>query len=177
MSNQYDVIIVGGSFAGAAAAKRLVDAGLSTLVLERAKLPRHKPCSGIISPRGHRFLLENFGPLPLSALHEPRACKGVTFHYPSLLSMPMDFHHGPTPHLHRKYSDEWALRQSGAVVQDGTRLIDLKDTGKGVDVILAHAGWFVGAKGFRHSICCGNDCICWGDRGVCYVFMFEKYSF
>ncbi|MEE8111914.1 MAG: FAD-dependent oxidoreductase, partial [Acidobacteriota bacterium] len=57
-----DVLIIGASLSAAAAAKRLVDAGLDTVVLERKKLPRHKICSGILSPRGHRFLLENFGP-------------------------------------------------------------------------------------------------------------------
>jgi flavin-dependent dehydrogenase len=36
-----DVIIVGASLAAAAAAKRLVDAGQETLVLERRELPRH----------------------------------------------------------------------------------------------------------------------------------------
>ena len=59
-----DVVIVGASRAAAAAAKRTVDAGLETVVLESKELPRHKICSGILSPRGHRFLLENFGPLP-----------------------------------------------------------------------------------------------------------------
>jgi len=136
MGNRFDVIIIGGSFSGAAAAKRLVDAGLRTLVIERFRLPRHKPCSGIISPRGHRFLIENFGPLPPEALHEPRTCRGVTFHYPSMLSMPMDFHHGPTPHLYRKYSDHWALRQSGAEVYDGTRFMSLEDPGEGVEVVV-----------------------------------------
>ena len=63
-----DVVIVGASLSAAAAAKRLVDAGLETVILERLELPRHKICSGILSPRGHRFLLENFGPLPREAL-------------------------------------------------------------------------------------------------------------
>ena len=67
-----DVVIVGGSLSAAAAAKRLVDAGLETVVLERKKLPRHKICSGILAPRGHRLLLENFGPLPPEILHEPQ---------------------------------------------------------------------------------------------------------
>ena len=155
MSNRFDVIIIGGSFSGAAAAKRLVDAGLNTLVIERFRLPRHKPCSGIISPRGHRFLIENFGPLPPEALHEPRECRGVTFHYPSMLSMPMDFHHGSTPHLNRKHSDHWALRQSGAEVYDGMRLIGLEDSGQNVDVIARHeketvrlsARYVIGADG------------------------------
>ena len=85
IKREVDVLIVGASLAAAAAAKRLVDAGYRTVALERKKLPRHKICSGILSPRGHRFLLENFGPLPAEILHEPTSCRGVTFHFPSKL--------------------------------------------------------------------------------------------
>jgi flavin-dependent dehydrogenase len=130
----FDAIIIGGSFSGAACAKRLVDAGYATLVIERMELPRHKPCSGIVSPRGHRFLLENFGPLPPEALHKPATCRGVTFHYPSKLSMPMDFHFGPTPHLNRKYSDFWALNKSGATIHDRTRFTGFEDKGNYIDI-------------------------------------------
>ena len=129
-----DVVIVGASLAAAAAAKRLVDAGLETIVLERKELPRHKICSGILSPRGHRFLLENFGPLPREALHEPTYCRGVTFHFPSMVSMPMDFFGGTTPHLHRRYSDYWAIQRSGAEVHDRTSFVDLTDNGDHVVV-------------------------------------------
>ena len=129
-----DVIIVGASLSAAAAAKRLVDAGLETVILERKELPRHKICSGILSPRGHRFLLQNFGPLPREALHEPTACRGVTFHFPSMVSMPMDFFGGTTPHLHRRYSDYWAIQQSGAEVHDQTSFTSLTDNGDHVIV-------------------------------------------
>ena len=150
-----DVLIVGGSLAAAAAAKRLVDAGLETVVIERRKLPRHKICSGIVSPRGHRFLIENFGPLPASVLHEPSSCKGVTFHFPSRLSLPMDFDHGPTPHLHRKYSDHWAIQRSGAEVHEETSFVSLEDKGSHVEVLARHAsgersyhaGHVIGADG------------------------------
>ena len=131
-----DVVIVGASLSAAAAAKRLVDAGLETIVLERKELPRHKICSGILSPRGHRFLLENFGPLPREALHEPTYCRGVTFHFPSMVSLPMDFFGGSTPHLHRKYSDYWAIKSSGAEVHDRTSFAGLEDKG---DHVLVHA--------------------------------------
>jgi flavin-dependent dehydrogenase len=129
-----DVVIVGASLSAAAAAKRLVDAGLETIVLERKELPRHKICSGILSPRGHRFLLENFGPLPRETLHEPTSCRGVTFHFPSMISMPMDFFGGSTPHLHRKYSDYWAIKRSGAEVHDRTSFAGLDDRGDHVIV-------------------------------------------
>lgn len=124
-----DVVIVGASLAAAAAAKRLVDAGYETLVLERLSLPRHKICSGILSPRGYRFLIENFGPLPREALHDPTWCRGVTFHFPSMVSMSMDFFGGTTPHLHRKYSDYWAIQRSGAEIQDNTSFTGLDDQG------------------------------------------------
>lgn len=150
-----DVIIVGASLAAAAAAKRLTDAGLETVVLERKTLPRHKICSGILSPRGHRFLLENFGPLPPEVLHAPTSCRGVTFHFPSMVSMSMDFFGGTTPHLHRKYSDHWAIRQSRAEVHDETSFAGLDDHG---DHVLVHARkhgepleyrarWVIGADG------------------------------
>ena len=50
-----DVLIIGASLAGAAAAKRTVDAGFRTIILEKKTLPRHKICSGILSPRGYWF--------------------------------------------------------------------------------------------------------------------------
>ncbi len=124
-----DVIIVGASLAAAAAAKRLIDAGLETVILEKQALPRHKICSGILSPRGYRFLLENFGPLPAETLHAPTSCRGVTFHFPCMVPMPMDFFGGTTPHLHRKYSDHWAIQRSGAEVLDQTSFISLRNNG------------------------------------------------
>jgi flavin-dependent dehydrogenase len=122
-------LIVGASLSAAAAAKRTVDAGLETVILERKELPRHKICSGILSPRGYRFLLENFGPLPREALHEPTSCRGVTFHFPCLIPLTMDFFGGTTPHLHRKYSDYWAIKRSGAEVHDRTSFVGLEDKG------------------------------------------------
>jgi len=150
-----DVLIVGASLSAAAAAKRTVDAGLETVILERKELPRHKICSGILSPRGHRFLIENFGPLPRETLHEPTSCRGVTFHFPSMVSLPMDFTEGPTPHLHRRFSDYWAIKRSGAEVHDRTSFAGLADDGDHVLVEARREGeplryrarWVIGADG------------------------------
>jgi flavin-dependent dehydrogenase len=129
-----DALIVGAGLSGAACAKRLVDAGYKTVLIEKKELPRHKICSGILSPRGHRFIIENFGPLPREILHEPTSCRGVMFHFPSMKSMALNFDGGPTPHLHRKYSDYWAVKRSGVEIHDRTKFIGLRDCGKYVDV-------------------------------------------
>ncbi|HLG95797.1 MAG TPA: geranylgeranyl reductase family protein [Bryobacteraceae bacterium] len=47
----FDVIVVGAGPAGATAAKTLGEAGVSTLVLDKASFPRDKPCGGGISAR------------------------------------------------------------------------------------------------------------------------------
>ena len=48
MKKKYDVVVVGAGPGGAAAAKRCVDKGLDTLLIDKHKLPRRKACSGII---------------------------------------------------------------------------------------------------------------------------------
>jgi len=137
---EVDVLIVGASLSASAASKRLVDAGYETVAIDRYTLPRNKPCSGIISPRGHRFLIENFGPLPREVLHDPTSCRGVTFHFRGMIQMPMEFDHGSTPHLNRKNSDYWAIKQSKVEVHDNTCLIDLEDKGKYVEVFARRNG-------------------------------------
>jgi geranylgeranyl reductase family protein len=47
---QYDVVIVGTGPAGGMAACRLAATGASVLLLDRARLPRVKPCGGGLSP-------------------------------------------------------------------------------------------------------------------------------
>jgi flavin-dependent dehydrogenase len=42
----YDAVIVGAGPAGSAAARRLSEAGLKSVVLEREPLGRDKPCAG-----------------------------------------------------------------------------------------------------------------------------------
>src|SRR5687767_509621 len=46
-----DVLVVGGGPAGATAARTLAVAGVSTLLIDRAVFPRHKPCGGAVSAR------------------------------------------------------------------------------------------------------------------------------
>lgn len=44
----FDVVVVGAGPGGSVAAKRCLESGLKTLLLEKRRLPRDKVCSGMI---------------------------------------------------------------------------------------------------------------------------------
>ncbi|HEY9736305.1 MAG TPA: geranylgeranyl reductase family protein, partial [Trichocoleus sp.] len=58
----YDCIIVGAGPAGATAAYHLAKRGRSTLLLEKASLPRYKPCGGGVSPQVAEWFDFDFAP-------------------------------------------------------------------------------------------------------------------
>ncbi len=52
----YDVIVVGSGPSGSTAARQCALKGLKTLMLEKEKLPRYKPCGGGITPKAASLL-------------------------------------------------------------------------------------------------------------------------
>jgi len=54
--DKYDVVVVGGGIAGSLAARFAAKNGFRTLLLERFKTPRNKPCSGIQFPYFEKFI-------------------------------------------------------------------------------------------------------------------------
>ncbi len=78
MIGAFDAIVVGAGPAGAMTAARLAERGLSVRLLERAQLPRDKPCGGGLSPKAHRGLEVDVADLVLARpnrvlLRAPRA--------------------------------------------------------------------------------------------------------
>jgi len=58
----YDCIIVGAGPSGTAAAYHLAKRGRSVLLIERAKMPRYKPCGGGVSPQIAQWFDFDFAP-------------------------------------------------------------------------------------------------------------------
>lgn len=58
----YDCIIVGAGPAGATAAYHLAKRGRSVLILDKATLPRYKPCGGGVSPQVAQWFDFDFAP-------------------------------------------------------------------------------------------------------------------
>ncbi|MBI5876009.1 MAG: geranylgeranyl reductase family protein [Chloroflexi bacterium] len=89
----HDVIVIGAGPAGAAAARRLAQRGLSVLILERYRLPRYKPCGGglthkvferldfdiapVVEARTHRFVLSYDSETPFSRRRDAPAATMV----------------------------------------------------------------------------------------------------
>ncbi len=68
----YDCIIVGAGPAGGSAAYHLAKRGRSVLVLEKAGLPRYKPCGGGVSPQVAEWF--DFDFTPAISLHATEVC-------------------------------------------------------------------------------------------------------
>ncbi len=68
LESRYDVVIVGAGPAGAAAALAMRGHGLECVIIEKAKLPRYKMCSGILFPSARKLITDGFGPIPKDVL-------------------------------------------------------------------------------------------------------------
>lgn len=56
MTSRYDVVVVGGGPAGAAAAWQATQAGARVVVFDKAQFPRDKPCGDGLTPRAVSFI-------------------------------------------------------------------------------------------------------------------------
>ena len=69
---KYNVVVVGSGPSGATAAYRCARRGLSTLLIEKKKLPREKPCGGAVSARAMKELGFNIDEVVQQIYHEAR---------------------------------------------------------------------------------------------------------
>jgi geranylgeranyl reductase family protein len=141
----FDVIVVGAGVGGAAAAYYLGQAGLRVLVVEKARLPRYKPCGGAIP----RPTLARF-PFDFTNLiaAEPTA---VRFTFPGLPDVDLPLPDRPVVNVQRSQFDAFLLARSAAEVLEGVAVSDVVEGARQVQVRAGDrsftARYLVGADG------------------------------
>lgn len=138
---RWDAVVVGAGPAGAATACRLAGGGARVLMVERARFPRHKPCSEYLSPETTR-LLERLGGDVLSAVERAAPAKlyGMKVIAPNGVQMCGRFsadHGYPSPRPYSfalpRFTFDMILREAaeraGAVVWEGAAVEELRSDG------------------------------------------------
>ncbi len=67
---KFDCIVVGGGPAGATVARQTARRGLKTLLVDKASLPRYKPCGGALTPAIEHLLDIDFNDLVENVAHD-----------------------------------------------------------------------------------------------------------
>jgi geranylgeranyl reductase family protein len=117
-----DCIIVGAGPAGGAAAYHLAKRGLSVLVLEKAALPRSKPCSGGVSPAIAAWFDFDFSPAIAAQVDQ------VRFTWQQGDPVQVRLRTEPMWMVQRQVFDAFLIEQAvavGAKVQDETSVTGL----------------------------------------------------
>jgi len=153
---EYDVFVAGGAVAGPVAAKFCAMHNLKTLLVEKAIVPREKPCSGIQFPYFEKIVGD---PIPADRLCNNTLSK-VEMHLPSGKVFSSKF---LMLNFMRDTFDEWLCRLAqdyGAEFRDGCRFQDFEETGDGIIIRLGtpegtetiKAKYVIDATGMRPAI-------------------------
>jgi len=137
----YDCIIVGAGPGGGSAAYHLARRGHSVLVLDKATLPRYKPCGGGVSPVVQQWFDFDFSP----AISLKTAVNRYTWNGADPVEVDLDLAE-PVWMVRRDVFDHFLIRQAqarGADLRDGTLVTGVTLEGDRARLATA-AGEFVG---------------------------------
>jgi geranylgeranyl reductase family protein len=152
--SHYNAIVVGAGPGGACAAYELGRAGLRTLLIEKAKLPRHKTCGGGVTFKAAQAL-----PFDISPVVE-RTISAINFSW--RLARPVTLH-SPTPLVYMvrrsrfdHYLTEQAVSTGNVTLIDETSLTSVDLSRGGVTVSTTRgqfsADYLVGADGATGAV-------------------------
>jgi geranylgeranyl reductase family protein len=146
----FDVIVAGAGAGGAAAAWFLTQAGLRVLVVEKARLPRYKPCGGAVT----RPTLERF-PFVFDSVIKS-APTDVRFTFPGLPQLDITLADQPIVMVMRSEFDAFLLARSAADVLEGVTVTGASEDGNRVHVQAGDrrltARYLVGADGAASQV-------------------------
>ncbi len=151
---EYDVLIVGAGPSGSTAARFCAKKGLRTLIVEKDRIPRYKPCGGCLSPRVLRELDFDIGEVVENTVFEAK----FTFRSKDPFSIVSN---DPIGYLVMRESFDHLLcqkaQEEGADLYEGRKVVGFQPDVEGVDVSiegggirpLSLSGW--GRWGLQHG--------------------------
>lgn len=148
MGGQYDVIVVGAGFGGPVAARKCADAGLETLVLERAGVPGEKVISGLVIPIygflfGPEFIRRGDPPIerPITGVVNRLVKDGRVYATDRTLTVPKPLALGYAAYC-KPFCSWLADRavESGAELRTGTTAVDVITEGGRVAGVVTDGG-------------------------------------
>ncbi len=149
MNPDYDVIVVGAGPGGSTAARFCAQAGLKTLLIEKEKLPRYKPCGGCLSLKTVHLLGFDLSPVLENTIYGVNFTYCLKDHFSIRSEEPIAFL------VMRDRFDHFLVRKAlekGAEILEGKRVTRVEETNHGVEVELARGGrlcceYLIGADG------------------------------
>jgi geranylgeranyl reductase family protein len=149
MNWDYDVIIVGAGPGGATAARFCAKAGLKTLIIEKERLPRYKPCGGCLSTKTVHLLGFDLSPVIENTIY------GAKFTYCSKDPFFIESKDPIAFLVMRDRFDELLVKEAledSAAILEGEKVTRVEEKGDGVEVELEkgkkfHCRYLIGADG------------------------------
>ena len=131
MGRDYDVIVIGAGPGGCTAARFCALAGLKTLLVEKERLPRYKPCGGCLTTKTVRLLGLDLNPVLENTIYRVKFtyCLREPFSIESkepiaFLVMRDRFDH---------FLEKVAL-EKGAEILEGQRAVRVEERGNRIEV-------------------------------------------
>ncbi len=120
----FDCIVIGAGAAGGATAYHLAKAGRSVMIVEKAALPRYKPCGGAVSPAVAAWFDFDFSPV----ISQQATTIGYTWKLGDPIEVKLE-HLEPVWLVYRDQFDHFLTLQAqaqGAVLQDRTTVVGIQ---------------------------------------------------
>jgi geranylgeranyl reductase family protein len=130
----FDVVVVGGGPGGSTAAKFCAQAGLKTLLVEKERFPRYKPCGGCLSQKALRFLDLDLGPIIERTLDRVRFTYGLKDPLIIRARQPIGFM------VMRDRFDHFLIQKAAekkVEILDGERIVTVEETEEAIVVVTA----------------------------------------
>lgn len=146
---EYDVIVVGAGPGGATAARVCARSGLKTLIIEKERFPRYKPCGGCLSLKTVHLLNLDLSPVIENTIY------GAKFSYCLKEPFFIELKEPIAVMVMRDRFDQFLMKkalQEGAEILEGERVSNVQEKDEGMEIELAggerfHSHYLIGADG------------------------------